>query len=648
MSSLCGIFGRSGRPVLAESIEGMTATLHHWQGDGSGTWRNPSGTVALGHVKLTNTPESLGEILPFHHPASRLTITADARIDNREVLYQQLDIPLQEQNCIPDSQLILQAYQKWGRECTAHLIGDFAFAIWDERAKQLFCARDQMGSKPLFYFLSNDWFIFATEMKGIFKVTGEPRALNQNWISDALTAMVADKEYTPYPEIRRLLPAHWFSISPVEIKKQCYWNLNPGIELHLPSEDDYVETFREKLTEAVRCRVRSAFPIGSELSGGLDSSTVTALAARQAETRNLKFITFSHVLGEEVQSPVGLMTDESDFAALLLRYAGIRYSHNLTSQGRGVMETLKNALHVQDGPTMYNFFNYSDVLYETGAKDGIRTLLSGLGGDEMVSFQARGYLEELAYHKKWQDLWREYRRETSQRKKSPWKNILREVAKSYLPSLKTVYRSIRDRHSTARENSPAFHIETFSLNPGFYQEAGVQQRLNTITRVPRGGSVRSLQYRRIMHPYIPLRMEYCSIAAATHRIEYRYPLLDIRLLEFHLAVPSRLKRKDGSGRYLFRKAIEGIVPPGIQWRDDKSGATIPANFQRFIRDAEEIRNLITLSQHNKSAYYLDLEQMKMRLDRIMKREESRVPPRRNAYLNALMLLLYFEGIEDDQ
>ncbi len=644
MSSICGIFSRSGLPVPPGLIEAMTATLGHWQRDGdrTGTWCSASGTVTLGHVMLANTPESLDEMLPFHYPGGRLTITADARIDNREDLCRRLDIPPQEQTTLPDSQLILNAYLRWGRDCVTRLIGDFAFAIWDEGEKMLFCARDRMGIKPLFYFFSNDYFIFATGMKGIFKVTGEPRDLNQEWVADALTALVANKEYTPYPGVTRLLPAHWLSISPGKIKKQCYWNLKPGLELHLSSEDDYVEAFGEKLKEAVRCRVRSVFPVGSELSGGLDSSAVTALAARQAAVQGLEIIAFSHVLGEGDQTLGGMIKDEKKFADLLRRHAGIRRSCQLTSRGRGIIEALKHSLQVQDGPTMQNFYVYSDVLYEAGAKEGICTLLSGFGGDEMVSIEAGGYLDELVQTKAWRNLWHEYRQSKVRGKKISLKTLLFKMAGEYFPLLETTAGHIRDKRRGIEENSPSFHLETYSLAPGFYQEAGIRQRLAEIPRHPRGGSVGSLQDRLVMHPHVPLRMEYSSIAAAAHRIEYRYPLLDTRLLEFHLAVPANLKRKNGCGRYLFRRAIEGIVPPGIQWRQDKAGSAIPGSLQRFTRDTREIGDLVDRARHTRGAYYLDSDRMLKRRDRILKMETIPVPMRRGAYLNALMLLLYFE------
>jgi len=193
MSSICGIFSRRGSPLPRELIGAMTDVLGHWRvaGDPAGTWQNDSGTIALGQVMLANTPESLGERLPFHLAAAGLAITADARLDNRDELGRQLGVPPLELVTHPDSQLILRAYLEWGRECAARLIGDFAFAIWYAREDRLLCARDQIGAKPLFYTLTGNLFGCATELKGIFRVTGRPRDLDPAWIANALREKLA-------------------------------------------------------------------------------------------------------------------------------------------------------------------------------------------------------------------------------------------------------------------------------------------------------------------------------------------------------------------------------------------------------------------------------------------------------------------------
>lgn len=639
MSSICGVLHRTGRPVEAEAIRTMTATLGHWQqpGDRSAVWLCPDGTVALGHVMLTNTPQSCAEVLPWHHTPSGLTITADARIDNREELCSQLAIPAEELPLMPDSGLILAAYRKWGTACAGRLLGDFAFVIWDEANRLLFCARDHLGVKPFYYLLADDSCVFATEMKGIFAVRDLARELDEQWIADALAARIADNDYTPYHQIKRLPPAHWFAVSPAGVWKECYWQPDQDKEICFSTEGQYVEAFREKLQQAVRCRMRSVFPIASELSGGLDSSTVAASAALQAEADNLEFIALSHVCGDvdQLHAP----EDERDFQQLLRQHARIDRAFDIAAQDRGVMDALRTAQRLHDGPSHRGYGILIDALLEAAAGTGARTLLSGFGGDEVVSHQAEELLSELTEQRAWQELWRECRHTPETEKRSTVQTLLQSMTGAYFPFVKPVWQSVRKKIAPPVEGVQ----KRIPIAPSFYRVPDIRSRLDGDQDLHTISSVRQSQCRRLLHPSLPVRLETCAIEAASHRLEYRYPLLDIRLIEFCLAVPARMKRKNGYGRYLFRKGIAGIVPPEIQWRVDKIGATVPSVRHRIIRDAAAIAELIQHATVTAAVRYIDLAQMHKRLERIMSLDADREPPRLGLFLNALKLLLCFEG-----
>jgi len=148
MSAIIGIYNRTGQPVDPEALQGMTDILTHRGPDGQGVWA--SGPAGLGHRMLWTTPESLHETLPFADDAAGLTITADARIDNREELLPLLGLTDGPPEQVSDSRVILAAYAKWGEHCPEHLLGDFAFVIWDAAAQTLFCACDHFGVKPLY------------------------------------------------------------------------------------------------------------------------------------------------------------------------------------------------------------------------------------------------------------------------------------------------------------------------------------------------------------------------------------------------------------------------------------------------------------------------------------------------------------------
>ena len=165
MSGIIGIHYLDGRPVDRENLTKMVDILAHRGPDGADIWVD--GCVGLGHRMLWTTPESLIEKLPLENQRGDLVITADARIDNRDELIAALQINNRPSDKVVDSELILAAYEKWGEDCPEHLLGDFAFAIWDERRELLFCARDHFGVKPFYYYFANNTFAFGSEIKAL-------------------------------------------------------------------------------------------------------------------------------------------------------------------------------------------------------------------------------------------------------------------------------------------------------------------------------------------------------------------------------------------------------------------------------------------------------------------------------------------------
>lgn len=252
----------------------MAACLAHRGTDGMGLWCE--GPVGLGHRMRWTTPESLHETLPFSRPSEKRAITADARLDNRDELSASLNV---SDRAVSDSTLILLAYDRWGDACPERLLGDFAFVIWDGRREALLCARDPMGVKPLYYHHQpNRLFAFASEIKALLCLAEIPRRLNEQRVADYLVPILEDMEATFFRDIVRLPPGHRLLLDSRGLALQRYWSLDPAREVRLDSDEAYAEAFRTLFTDAVRARLRSAYPVGSLLSGGLDSSSITCAA----------------------------------------------------------------------------------------------------------------------------------------------------------------------------------------------------------------------------------------------------------------------------------------------------------------------------------------------------------------------------------
>ncbi|MFW6255966.1 MAG: asparagine synthase-related protein, partial [Candidatus Sumerlaeota bacterium] len=276
MSGIAGIVHLDRRPVDQDQLARMLANMSHRGPDGSGVWVNKH--VGLGHLMFHETPESLSEQQPCANSQSGLTITADARIDNREELAGKLELNPAQAREYADSRYILLSYAKWGEDCVHELLGDFAFAIWDGRRQALFCARDCMGLKPFYYSHKQGRFIFASELRAVTSLKDVDKSINEEKIAAHMLFDSLDKESTIYTDFFRLPPAHTLRIDSKGFQKQHYWKPDVDTELKLGSNEEYAEAFRDVFSDSVQCRLRSAFPVGSMFSGGMDSSSMTGVA----------------------------------------------------------------------------------------------------------------------------------------------------------------------------------------------------------------------------------------------------------------------------------------------------------------------------------------------------------------------------------
>jgi asparagine synthase (glutamine-hydrolysing) len=210
MSGIVALYHRRGQPVAAE-LEPMLAALAHRGPDGVHTWRD--GAVGLGHLLLRTTPDAPGAIQPL--VAGELAITADARLDNRAELIQALRMDERPAHELADAALLLAAYAKWGERCVDHLLGDFAFAVWDGRTRELFCVRDHLGVRPFYYHATPARFACASEIKALLSLPDVTRTVDDGRVAEFLALLESEgKDATCFQEIRRLPPGHWLRVTP--------------------------------------------------------------------------------------------------------------------------------------------------------------------------------------------------------------------------------------------------------------------------------------------------------------------------------------------------------------------------------------------------------------------------------------------------
>lgn len=396
MSGLFGFIHEAGEAAGLAQLQKMQSAMAHWGPDGGGLWQDSR--CGLGQCLLFNTPEAVHERLPRWVPEARLAITAEARIDNRDELCDHFAIPPADRPVTPDSELILRAYLKWGEASPEHLLGDWSFAIWHPAERKLFLARDHHGNTSLCYWRQGEQFAFASSPQALHAL-GAPRRLNELYLAQVLISWPAyHGPQTIDLDIQRLPPAHAMTVTPQGTRVWRYWRLEDTPELRLPNRDDYVQGFLEVYDEAVRCRLRSYRPVGVTLSGGLDSGSVTALAARELARQGQRLTAFTAVPLYDTTRTVGPQRfgDETEYATATAAFCG-NVDHILLDSAQvtpmaGIRRTL--AIMPEPAHAASNFFWITDLL-EQARVAGLGTLLTGQGGNATVSWTGAPELRSL-------------------------------------------------------------------------------------------------------------------------------------------------------------------------------------------------------------------------------------------------------------
>jgi asparagine synthase (glutamine-hydrolysing) len=560
MSAITGIFYRDGRKVDRKLIQQMNDRLSHRGPDGSALWYD--GSIAFGHQMLQTTPESLHEKLPYHEHISGLVITADARIDNRSELSIELDI--KDEKDVSDSYFILKAYEKWGEQCPEYLLGDFAFAIWDENNERLFCARDHMGVKPLYYYSNDDMFVFGTEIKALFCVPGVPREVNETRIALYLLQIryfKAPYRFTFYENIFSLPPANSLTINRKKTKTKKYWELNEKSEIIMDSEEEYVNKFRELFREAVQCRLRSAYPVGFQLSGGLDSSSVICMAKEifkeKGDTSDIN--SFSYVFDE-------IPCDERYYIQKVVDTGGINPNFVLSDEIHP-MENIEKVLWYQEQPESDIYIAIVRNLYKKMQEKNIRIVLGGYGGDQVVS-HGKKYFRDLTVQLKLKKLISELYSYSKNKNLNFYKLFINTVLFPLIPAY--IKKPIYSYFNISYDNSSEISI----LNREFAKRMKADKYLEELSLRPKieYNTAKQAHY-KIITKYNVLGLENINSSSSAFCIEHRHPFFDKRLLEFCYAIPTEIKFRSGWNRYILRKSMENILPKENQWRADKMNFT---------------------------------------------------------------------------
>jgi asparagine synthase (glutamine-hydrolysing) len=543
MSGIGGVVRLDGAPVSRGAIESLANAVAHRGRDGQGVWSDTH--AALVHAMLHTTPESVTEPQPFVE--GELVITADVRLDDRARLLAELAPPKSG-----DAALIAAAYRRWGAGCVGHLEGDFAFAIWDAREQTLFCARDPFGVKSLVYaHVPGTLFAFGSVARVVLALEEVPRAVDETRIADYLAIHFADVERTFHEALRRLPGGCTLTLRDGGIDIQRYWSPESVRPLRLKSDAEYAEGFLEHFNRAVHDRMRVVRPseLGSMLSGGLDSTFISCVA-RNASPDPLPV--FSWIFSDAMEA------DEREYQQAVLATGGFRPvtldSKELAASPWCDLDSL-----LPDGPPYAPNYYLNAIAGSVGRDIGVTTFLDGLGGDSTISRGAARFTELFVRARPF-TLARELRalgRRRGDEKSLPRLFLANVAAPLMPPSLLQFALRLRGR---AASGDPGLKL----LHPRLAKLSGATRRRERLVVTTRQEHL--AQFRA---PLLAEGLELFDRVMAAAGAEGRYPFFDRRLAEYCIALPGEQKFANGYDRIVARRAMEGIVPPAVQWRGGK-------------------------------------------------------------------------------
>ena len=562
MSGIFGIFHRHGTPVDRALLQASVETMAFRGPDGNGIWNQ--GPIGFGHTLLRTSSESLGEIQPASLD-DRFWTVADVRLDSRFELISTLkenrrNVALSA----ADSELILHSYSLWGPRCVEHLRGDFAFAVWDALEQKLFCARDHFGIRPFYFADLGDVFIFSNTLNAVLSGPQVKDHLNDRAVGDFLLfGLNCDNSTTIFAEISRLPPAHVLTASRSGVQQKSYWSPPTGGHIRYRRPQEYVEHFQSIFENAIADRLRSD-RAGILLSGGLDSGSVAAtareIATRGASRINLHTYTFVHA--SLVHDEEGILARET---AQFLNIGNCALQADQTDPFELPRDPSATLPEPFDSPFSSGQFEE----YRRIAAD-CRVLFSGEGGDNLMNFQLLPYFRDL-------------------RRQGEWRRLSLE-AFQYFWRRPFPWRGIRARFLKLFGNDPLSPEFPRWLNPDFVHRLNLLDRWEEMNRLPTPPAMHPIHPKGHASLGLPQWTNMFEIenAGATHQpVEVVYPFLDLRLVNYLLALPPFPWFFQ---KTLLREAMRGRLPERIRTRQKTPLQGDPL-VERFRQEGGVWRNL---------------------------------------------------------
>ncbi|MGK2864092.1 MAG: asparagine synthase (glutamine-hydrolyzing) [Chitinophagaceae bacterium] len=588
MCGIAGIISLSNSAVedekylqLKQKLHSMTGALKHRGPDGEEIWISASGIAALGHRRLSVIDLSRAAAQPMNF-LDRYTIVHNGEIYNYIEIRKELVQHGYTFHTQSDTEVILAAFDHWEEDCVDHFDGMFAFAIWDEQEQELFAARDRFGEKPFFYYFDGVQLIFASEMKAI-SAAGVHQRPNLKMLFNFITIGYVDNperpEETFYENIFKLPPASTLYYVPAEkeLVIEKYWDIDASLLNKKIKDSEAIEQFQHLFSTSVSRRLRSDVSLGSSLSGGLDSSTVVAIASD---------IISGHpgISGSQFSAYTAVFPnfekDENHYSSQVASAFNLQ-QHTIAITADDFVHDWENFLYHQEEPVGSASAYAQYKVFELAKKHNTTVLLDGQGADEILA----GYHKYYKWY--WQELFQKRKlirsgeihaaRKLGIREKFGFKNMVA----SLLPDLASVI--LEQQYLFNALNHEDLHKDfvRYQSKEAYYTKPELSH-LNGL-----------LYFNTCVHGLQEL-LRYADRNSMAHGREVRLPFLNHELVEFIFSLPPHFKIREGWTKWLLRKSVEKKLPEEITWRRDKIGFEPP---QKQWMQNDKVVEMIQAARH---------------------------------------------------
>ena len=537
MCGIAGIISQNNTKINDDVLIKMGNCIAHRGPDGHATWINNDRTAGFSHRRLSIIDTSAAAAQPMHY-AGRYSIIYNGEIYNYIEIREQLISKGYQFKTVSDTEVILAAYAHYKEKCVEHFDGMFAFAIWDENEKTLFCARDRFGEKP-FYYAEDNGFYFGSEIKAL-RVAGIPGEVDNGmvllFLSSGNTIDSSDKFRTFFRGIKKLPASHWlkYDLHNSAISIERYWEVSK--EIRPVSLNRALEELNGLLKLSVKRRLRSDVPLGTCLSGGLDSSSIAATLS-MLSVRHLKTFTASFPGFEKDETARAKKTAE--------RFEMENFT--VTPTAEGLVSDFERLAHFHDEPIASGSVYAQFKVFELAKSEKVTVLLDGQGADEILG----GY----DHYRRWR-------------------------MRSMFPEFTT---RLLERKARREMLDP-------SLNRDFADAAS--KELNIIKPVVR--QLNDLLYFDTVCLGLEQLLRYADRNSMAHGREVRLPFLSHDLVSFIFSLPASMKIREGYTKWLLRKLMSDRLPQDTVWQKRKTGFEPPQKkwmeqkaMQELIKEAKK-------------------------------------------------------------